>query len=39
MIKSIAAKVGRMLLCLVVFMLSVIVGTALGAVLMKATEL
>lgn len=39
MVKSIAAKVGRVLLCLAVFILSAIVGTALGAVLIKATEL
>ena len=39
MVKSIAAQVGRLLLCLVVFMLAVIVGTALGAVLIQATGL
>jgi len=39
MVKSIASKVGWAVLCLLVFVLSVVVGTALGAVLVKAVEL
>ena len=39
MVKSIASNVGRVVLCLLVFVLSVIVGTALGAMLVRAVEL
>ena len=39
MVKSAVAKIARMLLYVVVFVLSLIVGTAISAVLMKAVEL
>jgi len=39
MVKSAVAKVARMFLYIVVFVLSLIVGTAISAVLMKAVEL
>jgi hypothetical protein len=39
MVKSSVAKIARMLLYVVVFVLSLIVGTAISAVLMKAAEL
>ncbi len=39
MVKSAVAKIARMFLYVVVFVLSLIVGTAISAVLMKAVEL
>jgi hypothetical protein len=39
MVKSAVAKLARMLLYVVVFALSLVVGTAISAVLMKAVEL
>jgi hypothetical protein len=39
MVKSAISKIARMFLYVVVFVLSLIVGTAISAVLMKAVEL
>ncbi len=39
MVRSAVAKIARMFLYVVVFLLSLIVGTAISAVLMKAVEL
>jgi hypothetical protein len=39
MVRSAVAKIARMSLYVVVFLLSLIVGTAISAVLMKAVEL
>jgi hypothetical protein len=39
MVKSVVAKIARMFLYVAVFVLSLIVGTVISAVLMKAVEL
>jgi hypothetical protein len=39
MARLIAAKIGKLTLCLVVFVFSLIVGTVLSALLVKASEL